>query len=74
VRGLSTLQRHVSVRFQNISSHLKKETHEMNSIDEDESVQFKDQDDESKVNFRFLFFFEEEINDFNLEKRRNETR
>jgi hypothetical protein len=29
VRGLSTLQRHVSIRLQNISSHLKKDTSDM---------------------------------------------
>ncbi|CAF3836457.1 unnamed protein product [Rotaria sordida] len=50
VRGFSTLQRHVSIRLQNISSHLKKDTNENNNnnntngtqidkIDEEETVQ-----------------------------------
>ncbi len=53
VRGLSTLQRHVSVRLQNIGSHLKKDTQENNNtnetIDEDESIQLNDYEDELKV-------------------------
>ncbi len=52
-RGLSTLQRHVSVRLQNIGSHLKKDTQENNNtnetIDEDESIQLNDYEDELKV-------------------------
>ena len=41
----------MSVRLQNISSHLKKETQEnnMNAIDEDESIQLQDHEDDSKV-------------------------
>ncbi|CAF0898718.1 unnamed protein product [Adineta ricciae] len=43
-RGFSTLQRHVSIRLQNISSHLKKDSTDTHSkaIDEEESVELED--------------------------------
>ncbi|CAF0899696.1 unnamed protein product [Adineta ricciae] len=43
-RGFSTLQRHVSIRLQNISSHLKKDStdNRNKAIDEEESVQLED--------------------------------
>ncbi|UJR37801.1 hypothetical protein I4U23_030492 [Adineta vaga] len=43
-RGFSTLQRHVSIRLQNISSHLKKDTPENHTtaVEEDESAQLND--------------------------------
>ncbi|CAF1281709.1 unnamed protein product [Adineta steineri] len=66
VRGLSTLQRHVSVRLQNISSHLKKDTQDtthnndgtstdaMNEEEEEESIQLNDsrEDNDDKTELK----------------------
>ncbi|CAF2544158.1 unnamed protein product [Rotaria sp. Silwood2] len=56
VRGLSTLQRQVSIRLQNISSHLKKDTNENNNtngiqidtINEEETMELNNSTDNIK--------------------------
>ena len=52
VRGFSTLQRHVSLRLQTISSHLKKDTQDTNvnqTIEEEEPIELQDPEDDTKV-------------------------